>query len=103
MDHTTIILVSLFDGIVPLVTPIITGTIFRDILPILDRKGLVTVTQVMMVTSFTMAAMSIIRSVVLIRISTHWDMAVEAYLWSRLLSLPEKFFRKFQSGELAHV
>lgn len=101
-DYRTIIIVSLFAGIVPLVTPIITETIFRDILPILDRKGLVTVTQVMMVTSFTMAAMSIIRSVALIRISTHLDMAVEAALWSRLLSLPEKFFRKFQSGELAH-
>ncbi|MBQ9486661.1 MAG: NHLP bacteriocin export ABC transporter permease/ATPase subunit, partial [Selenomonadaceae bacterium] len=101
-DYRTIIIVSLFAGIVPLVTPIITETIFRDILPILDRKGLVTVTQVMMVTSFTMAAMSIIRSVALIRIATHLDMAVEAALWSRLLSLPEKFFRKFQSGELAH-
>ena len=101
-DYRTIIIVSLFAGIVPLVTPIITETIFRDILPILDRKGLVTVTQVMMVTSFTMAAMSIIRSVALIRISTHLDMSVEAALWSRLLSLPEKFFRQFQSGELAH-
>ena len=101
-DYYTIILVSLFAGIVPLVTPIITETIFADIIPIFDRKGLVTVTQVMMVTSFTMAALSIIRSVAVIRISTHLDMSVEAALWSRLLSLPEKFFRKFESGELAH-
>jgi len=101
-DYRTILIVSIFAGIVPLVTPIITETIFHDILPILDRKGLVTVTQVIMVTSFTMAALSIIRSIAVIRISTHLDMAVEAALWSRLLSLPEKFFRQFQSGELAH-
>ena len=100
-DYKTILAVSLFAGIVPLVTPIITETIFADIIPILDRKGLVTVTQVVMVTSFTTAALGILRSVAVLRISTHLDMAVEAALWGRLLSLPEKFFRRFQSGELA--
>lgn len=100
-DFYTIIFASLFAGIVPLATPIITEIIFRDILPILDRKDLVTVTQIMMVTSFTLAAMSTIRSATLIRISTRLDMSIEAALWSRLLTLPEKFFRKFQSGELA--
>jgi len=101
-DYRTLILVSLFAGFIPLVTPIITETIFRDILPILDRKGLVTVTQVMMVTSFTMAALSVIRSVAIMRISSRLDMSVEAALWGRLLTLPEKFFRRFTSGELAH-
>ena len=101
-DYRTLILVSFFAGFIPLVTPIITETIFRDILPILDRKGLVTVTQVMMVTSFTMAALSTIRSVAIMRISSRLDMSVEAALWGRLLTLPEKFFRQFTSGELAH-
>lgn len=101
-DYKTILAVSIFAGIVPLVTPIITETIFADIIPILDRQGLVTVTQVTMVTSFTLAALGIIRSVAVMRISTHLDMAVEAALWGRLLSLPEKFFRRFQSGELAN-
>ena len=101
-DYRTLLLVSFFAGLIPLVTPIITETIFRDILPILDRQGLVTVTQVMMVTSFTMAALSIIRSVAVMRISAHLNMSVEAALWGRLLMLPEKFFRKFTSGELAN-
>ena len=100
-DYKTILAISIFAGIVPLITPIITETIFADIVPILDRKGLVTVTQVMMVTSFTMAALSVIRSVAVMRISMHLNMATEAALWGRLLSLPEKFFRRFQSGELA--
>ncbi len=100
-DYKTILAISVFAGFVPLVTPIITETIFSDIVPILDRKGLVTVTQVMMVTSFTMAALGIIRSVAVMRISTRLNMATEAALWGRLLTLPEKFFRRFQSGELA--
>ena len=101
-DYRTLLLVSFFAGLIPLVTPIITETIFRDILPILDRQGLVTVTQVMMVTSFTMAALSIIRSVAVMRISARLNMSVEAALWGRLLMLPEKFFRRFTSGELAN-
>lgn len=100
-DYRTILLVSFFAGLIPLVTPIITETIFQDILPIMDREGLVTVTQVVMVTSFTMAALSMIRTVAVMRISTRLDMAVEAALWGRLLSLPQKFFSRFTTGELA--
>lgn len=101
VDYRTIILSSFIAGIIPLVTPIITETIFQDILPIQDRQGLATVTQVMMVTSFSMAAISIVRSVAVLRITTHIDMATEAALWNRLLSLPSTFFRKYSSGELA--
>ena len=54
-----------------------------------------------MVTSFTLAAISIVRSIAVLRITTHLDMATEAALWSRVLTLPTKFFRKFTSGELA--
>lgn len=100
-DYRTIILVSLFAGLIPLITPIITETVFQDIIPILDRQGLATVTQAMLVTSFTMAALSVVRSIAVMRITTHIDMATEAALWSRLLTLPTKFFRKFMAGELA--
>ena len=100
-DYRTIVVVSFFAGIVPLVMPIITETIFEDIIPILDREGLVTVTQVMMVTSFTTAAFAIVRTIATMRITTKLDMSVEAALWGRLLTLPEKFFRRYQSGELA--
>jgi len=101
VDYRTVLLVSFFAGLIPLVSPIITETIFQDILPIMDREGLVTVTQVIMVTSFTMAALSMIRTVAVMRISTRLNMAVEAALWGRLLSLPQKFFHRFTSGELA--
>ena len=100
-DYWTIAFVGFFAGLIPLVTPVITETIFQDILPILDRQGLATVTQVSMASSFTLAALSLVRSVAVLRITTHLDMATEAALWGRLLSLPTKFFRRFSSGELA--
>ena len=100
-DYMTILMVSLFAGLIPLVTPIITETIFQDIIPIFDRQGLATVTQVLMVTAFTVSALSIIRSIAIIRISTKLQITSEAALWGRLMSLPTKFFRRFTVGELA--
>lgn len=101
IDYRTIFVVSFFAGLIPLITPVITETVFQNIIPIMDREGLVSVTQVLMVTSFTMAALSMIRSVSVIRIGSHLDMSVEAALWGRLLNMPEKFFRRFTTGELA--
>lgn len=101
VDYRWILLASFIGGLVPLLTPVITETIFQDIIPIQDRQGLATVTQVMMVTSFTLAAMNIVRSIAVLRITSHLDMATEAALWGRLLALPTKFFRRFQAGELA--
>ncbi len=100
-DYLTVLLVSVFAGLIPLVTPIITETIFQDIIPIFDRQGLATVTQVLMVTAFTTSALSIVRSIAIIRISTKVQITSEAALWGRLMSLPTKFFRRYTVGELA--
>lgn len=100
-DYRAIILTSLFAGFIPLATPIITQTVFEDIIPIFDRQGLATVTQVMMVTAFTTAALSIVRSIAVLRISTKIEMNAEAAMWGRLMSLPTKFFRRYTVGELA--
>ena len=100
-DYRTVLIVSLISGLIPLATPIITETIFQDIIPILDRQGLATVTQALMVTSFTTAALSIVRSIAVMRIATKIEISSEAALWGRLLSLPTKFFRRYTVGELA--
>ncbi|MBR2733835.1 MAG: hypothetical protein IKD80_06260, partial [Selenomonadaceae bacterium] len=100
-DYKTVIVISLVSGLIPLAMPLVTETIFADIIPILDRQGLATVTQVIMVTSFTTASLGIVRSIAVMRISTRMNMATEAAMWNRLLTLPTKFFRQFTSGELA--
>ncbi len=100
-DYRTVIVISLVAGMIPLVMPFVTETIFQDIIPILDRQGLATVTQVIMVTSFTTASLGIVRTIAVMRITTRMNMATEAALWNRLLTLPTKFFRQFTSGELA--
>lgn len=99
-DYQAIILCSFVAGLIPLVSPVITETIFSDIIPIRDHVGLAAVTQIMLITGFTTAALSLVRSVAVLRITNHLDMSVEAAMWARLLQLPAKFFRRFESGEL---
>ena len=100
-DWTTILAVSVVAGLIPLITPVVTGTMFQDIIPILDRKGLATVVQVAVVAGFTAAALDTVRSVALVRVSSAVDMNVKPALESRLLNLPARFFRMYQSGDLA--
>ena len=101
IDYKTVVAVGLFSSLIPLIMPIVTETIFQDIIPVFDRQGLMTVTQIMIVTSFTMAALGVVRTIAVMRITTRIDMATEAALWNRLLTLPTKFFRQYTSGELA--
>ena len=100
-DWRTIFIASFAMGIIPIITPIVTETIFADLIPILDRQGLATVAQVAMVAGFTSAALNVVRSVALLRFSVHVDMALESAILARVLALPTKFFRQFTSGNLA--
>ncbi len=100
-DWHSIILISLVAGLLPLVMPLITDSIFSDIIPINDRQALGTVTQVMLVSGFAAAILSLVRAVTCLRLKNHLDQYLLPALWSRLLTLPARFFRKFQVGDLA--
>ena len=102
IDWQHILAASFIAGLIPVFTPIVTKTIFGDIIPLGDRQGLATITQVMMVAGFTSAAVSLVRSVAVLRVNSHVDLAAEAALWSHLLSLPAAFFKKYQTGELVN-
>ena len=95
-DCKAILGASFIAGYVATMSPIITETIFTDIIPILDRQGLVTVTQVAIVVACTTAIVSAVRSVAMLRIMTHVDSAIESALLGRLFALPAKL-----SGEIA--
>ncbi|SDP12734.1 NHLP bacteriocin export ABC transporter permease/ATPase subunit [Selenomonas ruminantium] len=100
-DWKSILLAGLVMGLIPLLTPIVTETMFQDLIPILDRKGLATVTQVVLVAGFTTAALATVRSLAVLRLTSLGTLRGQAALFGRLLKLPPVFFRRFQSGELA--
>ena len=100
-DWLVIVLVSLVMGFLPLLTPIITDTVFGDVIPNRDYGSLATITQVMLVSGFVMAGLTVVRSLAVMRLDTHLGMVAEAAVVSRLLVLPMDFFRHLSVGEIA--
>ncbi len=99
-DWQTVWLISFIAGVVPLFLPLITESIFSDIIPINDRRGLATIAQVLLVSGFSMAIFHLVRWVSFMRLKSHVSIALESALWSRLLSLPTQFFRHYRVGDL---
>jgi ATP-binding cassette subfamily C protein len=99
-DWRAVWIVSLVSGVLSLLLPLITESIFSDIIPINDRQGLGTVTQVMLVSGLTTAILGFVRSISALRLKSHAGIALESALWSRLLSLPTRFFRQYDAGDL---
>ncbi|BBB90647.1 MAG TPA: NHLP bacteriocin export ABC transporter permease/ATPase subunit [Methylomusa anaerophila] len=100
-DGWSIVLISMLAGLIPVLTPFITQTIFEHIIPINDRQGLVMVVQVMLVAAFATAGVSFARSVAFLRLKSRSQLVAEAALWLRLLALPAGFFRRYEAGDLA--
>lgn len=100
-DYVSIVLTSLIAGIIPMLTPFVTNTIFSDLIPIGDRHGHVMVIQVMMVAALASTGVSLTRGIAIMRLKGRTRLAAEAALWLRLLSLPSAFFRKYEAGDLA--
>lgn len=100
-DMHTVLWASLIAGVVATVMPLVTETVFSDILPIYDYQSLATVTQIAIVSAFITMLVTVVRSIAMLRLSVNSDMVADAALVARLFALPAKFFRRFQSGELA--
>ncbi|MDR1472873.1 MAG: NHLP bacteriocin export ABC transporter permease/ATPase subunit [Synergistaceae bacterium] len=101
-DFWTVFVTSFLIGALAIILPLITESVFKDIIPINDRQALGTVAQVMLVAGFTTAILGFARSVAFLRIKNHVRTALESALWSRLLSLHASFFRNFEAGDLVN-
>ncbi|MDR3331072.1 MAG: NHLP bacteriocin export ABC transporter permease/ATPase subunit [Synergistaceae bacterium] len=101
-DWHTVWMISLLSGILALALPLITETIFKDIIPINDRRALGAVTQVMLVSGFTTAILGMVRGVSFLRIKGTASSVLEPALWSRLIALPTRFFRQYDVGDLVN-
>jgi ATP-binding cassette subfamily C protein len=99
-DWRRILLLSVIAGVLPLLLPVITQSLFQDVIPIGDYQALGTVVQVMLISAFTGAVLNLVRSISFLRIKNRAGVTLESALWSRLLSLPAVFFRKYEVGDI---
>lgn len=87
-------------GLIPVVVPLVTQSIFENIIPSYDKNALLLVVQVMFVASVSGALVSLVRGLTIMRMKNHIRIIAEPALWIKLLSLPAEFFRRYQVGDL---
>lgn len=100
-DFLSTLIAGLVIGLLSLLVPIITGTIFDSIIPNADRRQLYVYLLIIFSSAVVMVLFQLVRNFAMIRIETRIDFSLQSAVWDRLLNLPVSFFRKFQAGELA--
>lgn len=100
VDIVSIFMASIALGIIPLFLPLITESVFSDVVPIRDHFTLSSITLVLLLSGFTTAVLTAARSVAVNRIVAHMNVDSESIIWSRVLTMPVQFFKRYPVGEL---
>jgi ATP-binding cassette subfamily C protein len=101
-DLLTILLMGAAGGILGLLVPVLTGQVFGNVIPGADRGQLFQITLALIASAVAGSVFQVTRSIAVLRLGGKADGILQAAVWSRLLSLPVSFFRRFTVGDLAN-
>jgi NHLM bacteriocin system ABC transporter ATP-binding protein len=101
-DAKFLIIIALIGSLVGLLVPVLTGTIFDDVIPDADRSLLVEVFIIMLLIGFVTALLQLTRGVLQLRVETKSNINLQAGLMDHLLRLPVTFYKSFTAGDLTH-
>ncbi|WP_172677051.1 ABC transporter transmembrane domain-containing protein [Salidesulfovibrio brasiliensis] len=88
-------------GLIGLVTPLLTRTIFNDVIPGADKDRLMQIVAILIGFTMTSLLFEAAKSISMLRAKVRADHNLETAIWERLLRLPVSFFRKYTAGDLA--
>jgi NHLM bacteriocin system ABC transporter ATP-binding protein len=101
-DFDRVIGTGLIVGLMSLLTPILTGTLFTTVIPNKDSSSLWMIILALTVTAVSAAMFQLVQNIGILRIEGKMDASVQAGVWDRLLNLPPSFFRHYSSGDLVN-
>lgn len=99
-DGAYIILAALAGSLIGLITPMLSGVLFDDVIPQADRSFLWEVFAIMLVIAIVRSLLDLTKGILLLRMETKSNINVQAGLMDHLLRLPVTFFRRFSAGDL---
>ena len=95
------ILLAAFSGsLLALLTPVLSGILFDDVIPNADRSFLLEIVLIMCVIGVVKTLLQLIRGVFILRVETKSNINIQAGLMDHLLRLPVTFFRSYSAGDL---
>ena len=100
-DLRTLLVMGALGGISALLVPILTGQVLAEFVPRADLPAWGAALIALMLLAVGNAVFFIVRGLALLRITGRIDERLQAAIWSRLISLPAPFFRRFTAGDLA--
>ena len=100
-DIRTLLVMATLGGLAALATPILTGRLLADVIPRVDVPMWGAFLAALLIATLGATAFAVVQAIAMLRIETRMDERLQASVWSRLLSLPPRFFRGFTAGDLA--
>ena len=102
LDVLWLVVFGSFAGAASLVTPVLTGTIFNQVIPADQRGRLGIAVLTLGLVAVSVAFGSLARGVAFIRIRARFSNHATSALWDRLLRLPAGFFSQHLVGTLSN-
>ena len=100
-DILQVLLAGAGAALIALLTPILTGELLAEIVPRVDIPMWTAALGALLLGAFATSAVSIVGAFSMLRIEARIDETLQASVWSRLLSLPQPFFKRYLAGDLA--
>ncbi|MBK7174470.1 MAG: NHLP bacteriocin export ABC transporter permease/ATPase subunit [Bacteroidales bacterium] len=100
-DLWRLALVGILLGLLGMVTPVLTGSIFEQVIPNANQSLLLGIVIALTVSAFVNIMFIYVRGMSVQRIQTRITASLQIAVWDRILHLPASFFRKYTSGEMA--
>ena len=100
-DFRVIVTMATLGGLLALVTPVLTGRLLAEVVPRVDTPMWIAFLGALLLAALSTAVFDSVRALALLRIESRLDEHLQSAVWSRLLSLPTGFFRRYTVGDLA--
>lgn len=99
-DVAFVVATGLAATLLGFVVPIAVGVIMDQALPGAHADLLMQMVMMLAATAFGVMAFNVVQGMILVRIGSASDTTLQAAVWDRLLRLPSRFFRRYDTGDL---
>lgn len=100
-DYIMIILSTLAVTLIGLLSPYANAQLFSRVIPSGEQSLLLPITALLLGVTLSTAMITVTKTLIMTRLKTKLNVAVQSAAMARLLSLPATFFREYASGDLA--
>ncbi|GAB4399614.1 MAG: hypothetical protein OHK0053_20110 [Microscillaceae bacterium] len=101
-DFWLLLLMGLGGAILGLITPVLTGILFDQVIPNASPGQIGQLGLALLVATLAGLLLMVSERFALLRLETRLDLRLQAAIWDRVLQLPTRFFRQFSGGDLAN-